>query len=563
MMRLATAVGQVLADGGITTAFGVVGNGNALAIEGLIAGGVRYVAARHEGGAIVMADAYYRVTGDVAVCTTTYGPGLTNAATGLADAVKQRNGVLLLCGDGPTSGARAIDIDQERFVAALGAATIRLTDPANAQAAVAEALQLARSGSRPVVLSLPSDRLSAQVGGEAGAAGMAGVAGAETAVGRSVPGRWAPATVEVEAVLDLLATCRRPLLLAGLGAWRSRAGKPIAALADRLGALLTTTVLASALFGENPWSLGVCGGFAAPRAARIISRADAVVSFGASLSDFTLHGGRMFRADATVVQVDLREDLVNARVDLRVRGDAAETACALLGGVIGRGLSESGWRRQVAGELERADWEHEPYDDASTADLIDPRTLSRVLARLLPEPYTLVTDGGHFVGWPAMYWPVPDPSALVFTGAAFQSVGLGFGGAVGAAVGRPDRTIVVALGDGGALMGLPDLETLIRTARSALVVIYNDSAYGAEVHLYQPLGIDTSPARFGDTDFAGLARSMGATAATVRSARDLSVLHAWREHGCRGTLVLDCKVVPDVIAPYMSELRGHIRAGGE
>ena len=559
MTRLATAVGQALADGGITAAFGVVGNGNALAIEGLIAGGVRYVAARHEGGAIAMADAYYRVTGDVAVCTVTYGPGLTNAATGLADAVKGRSGVLLLCGDGPVSGPRAIDIDQAQFAAALGAATIRLTDPANVRAVVADALELARRGPCPVVLSLPSDTVNVQVPNEEAGAGW--TARPRAAARGAAPG--AAASAEVEAALDVLAGCRRPLLLAGLGAWRSGAGKPLSALADRLGALLTTTVMASGLFNDNPWSLGICGGFAAPQAARIIGQADAVVSFGASLSDFTLHGGRMFRPQATVVQVDLREDLVSDRVGVRVRGDAAETACALLDGVVSRGLPESRWRREVAGNLDRAGWEHEPYADASTADRIDPRSLSRAVARLLPEPYTLVTDGGHFVGWPAMYWPVADPSGLVFTGAAMQSVGLGFGGAVGSAVGRPGHVIVVALGDGGALMGLPDLETLIRTARSALVVIYNDAAYGAEVHLYEPLGIDTSPAVFGDTDFAALARSLGASGATVRSASDLSTLRAWREHGCQGTLVLDCKVVPGVIAPYMTELRGHIRAGGE
>lgn len=551
MTGLAAAVGQALADGGVTTAFGVVGNGNALAVEGLLSGGVRYIAARHEGGAVAMADAYYRVTGDVAVCTVTYGPGFTNTATGLADAVKQRDGLLLLCGDGPVSGPRPIDIDQTRFAAALGARTIRLTDPASVHAAVADALELARSGPCPVVVSLPSDRLTTEVGN-----------GKAVAAGTARPPRE-PVTSEVEAVFDLLARCRRPLLLAGLGAWRSGAGNPIAVLADRLGALLTTTLLAAGLFGENPWSLGVCGGFAAPGAAKIIRQADAIVSFGASLSDFTLHGGRMFRPEATVVQVNLPEDLAGNRADLRVRGDAAETACALLDRVISRRLPESRWRQEVAGDLVKADWEHEPYSDAGTADRIDPRTLSRAIAQLLPEPYTLVTDGGHFVGWPAMYWPAATPSALVFTGAAVQSVGLGFGGAVGAAVGRPDRVTVVALGDGGALMGLPDLETLIRTARSALVVIYNDAAYGAEVHLYEPLGIDTSPAVFGDTDFAGLARSLGASGTTVRSVSDLSVLRAWREHGCRGTLVLDCKVVPGVIAPYMAELRGHIRAGGE
>lgn len=552
MMKLATAVGQALAESGISTAFGVVGNGNALALSGLMSAGVRYVAARHEGGAIAMADAFYRVTGDVAVCTATYGPGFTNTVTGLADAVKQRTGVLLLCGDGPTSGLRAIDVDQARLAAALGARTIRLTSAEDVRAAVADALDLARSGPCPVVLSLPSDQLTAQVPAEQPMASR-----------RTAHRLESPAVAEIEAALGVLAGCRRPLLLAGLGAWRSGAGKPIAALADRLGALLTTTVMASGLFSENPWSLGICGGFAAPRAARIIRQADAIVSFGASLSDFTLHGGRMFHPKATVVQVDLREDPVNDRVDLRVRGDGSETARVLLDGVAGRGLPESGWRREVAAELDRIGWEHEPYAEASTADRIDPRTLSLAVARLLPEPYTLVTDGGHFVGWPAMYWPVVDPSGLVFTGAAVQSIGLGFGGAVGAAVGRPDHVTVVALGDGGALMGLPDLETLIRTARSALVVIYNDSAYGAEVHLYEPLGIDTSPAVFGDTDFAALARSLGAGGATVRSPDDLSVLRAWREQGCPGTLVLDCKVVPGIIAPYMTELRDLIRAGAD
>ena len=163
MVKLAIAVGQALADEGVRAAFGVVGNGNFLAVAGLMAGGIRYVAARHEGGAIAMADAYYRATGDVAVCTTTYGPGLTNTATGLAEAVKHRSGVLLLSGDQPTGGPRPIDIDQGAFAASLGARTVRVTDPATARRTVACALELARGGPRPVVLSLPADMLGATV----------------------------------------------------------------------------------------------------------------------------------------------------------------------------------------------------------------------------------------------------------------------------------------------------------------------------------------------------------------------------------------------------------------
>jgi thiamine pyrophosphate-dependent acetolactate synthase large subunit-like protein len=339
----------------------------------------------------------------------------------------------------------------------------------------------------------------------------------------------------------VLARSRRPLLLAGLGAYRSGAAQPITALADRPGALLTTTVMADGLYRDNPWSLGICGGFAAPRAAELIGAADVVVAFGASLSDFTLHGGMLLDPAATVIQVNLDRAPTTSRVNLCVTGDAADVACALLDGVRAGAMPASSWRGEVAGRIGRigrigrTGWEHEPYDDASTVSRIDPRTLSLALAGLLPVARTLVMDGGHFVGWPAMYWPAADPSALVFTGAAFQTIGLGFAGAVGAAVGRTDRTTVVALGDGGALMGLPELETLIRVSRSALVVIFTDAAYGAEVHMYRPLVADTSPATFGDTDFAALARSLGAKAATVRTVADLDGLRAWREAGCHGT----------------------------
>lgn len=549
-MKLATTVGQALADGGVRTAFGVVGNGNFLAVAGLVAGGARYVAARHEGGAVAMADAYYRATGRVAVCTTTYGPGLTNTATGLAEAVKHGSGVLLLTGDQPASGPRRIDVDQAAFAAALGARTVRVGDPATFRHTVAYALELARCGPQPVVLSLPANLLSADVPEQADALAH---------LPYSAPPA-APTARQLDAALDALASARRPLLLAGLGAYRSGAAQPIAALADRLGALLTTTVMAVGLYRGNPWSLGICGGFASPRAARLMREADVVVAFGASLTDFTLHGGMMLDPGATLVQVDLAAPTAS-RVDLCVTGDAARVASALLDGVRRRGLPASRWREEAGADIGLTGWEHEPYDDASTPSRIDPRTLSLALVDLLPADRTLVMDGGHFVGWPAMYWPAADPSALVFTGAAFQTIGLGFAGAVGAAIGRPDRTTVVALGDGGALMGLPELETLVRVAHSALVVIFNDAAYGAEVHMYRPLGTDTSPATFGDTDFAAVARSFGATATTVRTVADLAGVRAWCDAGRPGTYLLDCKVVPDVVAKYLSELGAHIRAG--
>ncbi|MFD3728517.1 thiamine pyrophosphate-binding protein [Streptomyces sp. NPDC058671] len=545
MSTLAEAVGQTLADSGIRHAFGVVGGGNILATAALTTAGVHYTAARHEGGALAMADAYFRATGDVAICTTTHGPGITNTVTALADAAKNRSGVVLLCGDAPVSGPRPHDIDQSALMAAVGVRVVRLTDPATAREDTAAAVRTARDGHRPVALLLPGDLIDQPVPDreplrapvEAG-------------------GPAAPEGEDLEPVLTALAGARRPLLLAGLGAWHAGAGKVIGELGDRIGALFATTVMAGGLFRGSPWSLGICGGFASPSAAALMGEADVVVAFGASLDTFTLHGGRILDPAATVVQVDLAGGGWAQRADLTVRGDAHAVAVRLLDAVEERTLPVSRWRdhRAAAVAGARAGWAALPSEDASGAGRIDPRTLTRALAELLPEERTVVLDGGHFIAWPAMYWPVPDPAGFVFTGAAFQSIGLGLAGAVGAAVGRPDRLTVAAAGDGGALMGLPELDTLVRSGRPALVVVYDDAAYGFEEHMYLPQGADPATTSFADTDFATVARGLGAAAVTVRSVDDLGAVREWREAGCPGTLVLDCKVVAGVVAPFLSDL---------
>ena len=140
--------------------------------------------------------------------------------------------------------------------------------------------------------------------------------------------------------------------------------------------------------------------------------------------------------------------------------------------------------------------------------MLDPRTLSIALDDLLPVERTVVVDSGAFMGWPSMYLRVPDAAGFVFP-QAFQCVGLALGNAIGAAIARPDRLTVAALGDGGALLSLPEFETLGRLGLPILVVIYNDAAYGAEVHHFAPMGEAVDLAQFPDTDFAALARAAG------------------------------------------------------
>ncbi|MFC8370538.1 thiamine pyrophosphate-binding protein [Streptomyces sp. NPDC057239] len=553
MTTFATAVAQTLAGCGIDHAFGLVGGGNILATAALTRAGVHYTAARHEGGAMAMADAYFRATGRVAVCTTTHGPGLANTATALAEAAKNRSAVVLLCGDAPVAGPRAHDIDQSALAASLGVPVVRPTDPDTAVEDTVRAVRTATAAQCPVALFLPGDLTDREL--------------SAVPVPMTPPPPQARAEEsdgtdeidEIDEILTLLSAARRPLLLAGLGAWRSGAAKILTDLGDRLGALLATTVMANGMFAAHPAALGLCGGFASPPAAALMGEADLVLAFGTSLGDFTLHGGRILDPAARVVQITL-EGARAPRADLAVRGDAAAVATRLLDAADAHGIARSPWRERAAasGALRRAadGWAALPHPDASGGGRIDPRTLTRELAPLLPAERTVVLDGGHFIGWPAMYWPVPDPAGLVFTGAAFQSIGLGLAGAVGAAVGRPDRTTVAAVGDGGALMGLPELETLVRSGRSALVVVYDDASYGFEEHMYVPRGADAATLRFGDTDFAAVARALGARAVTVRGTGDLSAVPEWTARGAEGTLLLDCKVSRGVLAPFLSDLLG-------
>jgi thiamine pyrophosphate-dependent acetolactate synthase large subunit-like protein len=275
---------------------------------------------------------------------------------------------------------------------------------------------------------------------------------------------------------------------------------------------------------------------------------------------WTTRHGRLLHPHATVVQVDHEAEAIGAhhRVDIAVVGDAAETARALVDEFERRGPPRAGWRSpEFAERIRRGTWRECPYEDTSSASRIDPRTLSMALDDVLPTERTIAVDSGHFMGYPAMYMRVPDARGFVFT-QAFQAVGLGLATAIGAAVARPDRLTVATLGDGGALMGLAELETVARLGLRMLVVVYNDAAYGAEVHHFSPQGHPLDLVRFPDVDFAALGRAAGLEGATVRQRADLRAVETWLAGGAAPALVLDAKVEPSVVAEWLDEaFRGH------
>ncbi len=543
-VRVAQAIAEALSELGVEHAFGLLGSGNFEVTQALAGCGTQFVAARHEGGAVVMADAYARLSGRVGVCTVHQGPGVTNTVTGLTEAAKSRTPLLVLAGDTPAAAVRSnFRIDQRGLAASVGAGHERAESPATAVADVVRAWGRARAERRPVLVSLPIDV-------------QAGQTERVPVAAPPVPRPPAPDAGCVRQVADLLAAAERPLLIAGRGAVLARAREPIEALADAAGALLATSAVANGLFAGSPWSLGISGGFASPLAAGLIRSADVVVGFGATLNMWTTRHGRLLSASAKVAQVDVDADAIGAhqRADVGVVGDAAEAATAML-----RALGQrrrGGWRTpDLRAEIAGRRWRDEPYEDASDGLRLDPRTLARALDDLLPPERLLAVDSGHFMGWLPMYCRVPDEQGFVFT-QAFQAVGLGLATAIGAAVARPDRLTVAALGDGGALMALQELETAARLALPLLIVVFNDAAYGAEVHHFGPEGYPVDLVRFPDTDFAALARAAGAEGATVRTAADLDALERWLPDRSR-PLLLDVKVVPTVVAEWLSEAFGH------
>src|SRR5919112_4352445 len=157
-MRVSKAIGRALADRGVDVFFGLLGSGNFTVTNALHAAGATFYSARHEGGAVMMADGYARACGKVGVVSVHQGPGFTNTLTGLTEAAKSRTPLLVLAADTPAAALRSnFRIDQEGLVKAVGAVAERVHGPDTAMADVARAVRRARVERRAVVLMLPLD----------------------------------------------------------------------------------------------------------------------------------------------------------------------------------------------------------------------------------------------------------------------------------------------------------------------------------------------------------------------------------------------------------------------
>jgi thiamine pyrophosphate-dependent acetolactate synthase large subunit-like protein len=542
---VAEVLAKDLAALGARRCFGLLGTANFKISHGLVQAGVELISARHEGNAASMGDAYAKATGELTLVSVHSGPGLTNAITGIAEAAKSRTPLLVLAGDVPTGNVKSnFYFDQAELVRSVGAVSERTYTPQSARSDLLRAVTRAMRDRQTVVLSLPLDVQGAKMNGANAPLELT-----------PMPGRLQPDQTDVRRLAEAISRAKRPLILAGRGAVLSDAEESLIALGDHLGALLATSICGHGLFADNPWSVGISGGFSSPVADELISESDFILGFGVSLTQWTTKKGKLIARGATVAQIDIEAPKLGYQmpVQFALLGDAKATAEALLAELKQNGAAQSGRRNDRTRERIRAgDNHHSPYPDESSAQYIDPRTLSKALDDILPKDRVVASDSGHFCGWVPRYLRVPNAKASCLSH-SFQSVGLGLASAIGLAIANPGKLAVLGAGDGGFMMSIADLETAIRLGLRMCILVYNDSSYAAEVHYFRRQGYSIDIVQFPETDFAAIARGYGARAATVRTLADLDEVRTWVREGAPGVFLIDGKINPNLEADWHAE----------
>ena len=516
-MKTYDALAQRLSHHGVEPLFGLMGDANMQFIARFIDGyGGRYLGSTHEAGAVAMADGFARASGTVGVATVTHGPGTTNAMTALTEAVRAGTPLVVLTSSTSASSPHHIQhIDLERLIAPTGAAFRRPAQAQDVPDELTRALAQARAEGRPVALDVPVDFLGVEIEDTAVPATEASEASS------AVPTDLDPDLLD--SALGVIASARRPLVLAGRGAVESGAHDAITAFADLIGAAVGTTVLARGFFAGHELDLGIVGNLAHQVGLKAVLDSDCVIAFGASLNDYTTDGGSLFEGKP-VVHVDRSADHLNRYLttDIAVCGDAAAVATAMTKVLVSEEIEFASSRPGLAEELRN----RVPSDDfveASGSDTVDMRSAMLRLSPRLPANRAVVTDAGRFLRSVWRYVEVPQPRYSAVTH-NFGSIGLGIGCATGVSVAAPDMVTFVFVGDGGGMMSLTELNTAVRYGLPLVAVVINDGSYGAEYSKLQQYDADPRHSLMDWPEFVDLGVALGANAVTVRSLEDIDRL---------------------------------------
>jgi acetolactate synthase-1/2/3 large subunit len=509
-------VGRYIADqlraAGVRYAFTVPGESFLGLLDSLEGAGIRVIATRHEGAAAFMAEAHGQLTGRPAACLATRAVGGTNLGIGIHTARQDSTPMFVLIGQVSRDLAGFESFQEIDQVATLGNLAKWAAEPRSVDdipETMAEATRQALGGRPgPVVLSLPEDLLDEPMPEDV-----------RVDSGRTATPR--PTDEEIRAVIELLASAERPVILAGAGVLRARTSTELLRFAELLQVpIVAAWRRADVVSNDNPLFLGMAGFGAARTVADRLATADALLVIGSRLNEPTTYAYTMPREGLAWAHVDLApgESPGSPPPTISVTADAKAFLKAANERLLGRAVLDAARvaTRQAGNRDDRAAWEAASVVDATPWDGpgVHPGRTIATLRRILADDAILTTDAGNFASWAGRGFRFRRPGT--FLGPTSGAMGYGLPAAIAAALVHRDRPVVALVGDGGMAMTMAELETAVRTGARVVVIVFDNERYGT-IRMSQErrgtgIGVGTE---LGPVDFAAIARACGARGVRV------------------------------------------------
>jgi len=457
-------IAAVLKGEGVTHLFTLSGGHIAPIYDGCVNAGIRIVDHRHEQAAAHAADGWARVTGRTAVAAVTAGPGVTDAVTGIANAMYANSPVLVLSGKNPIfefEMGSLQEMDQVTLVSSITKWARTCFDTRKLGEYATTAFRHANAGRKgPVFLDVPLDVQF-----------NAWPPGVEVPTNYRTDAKPEGDSDLVARAAKLLNEAEHPLVFAGAGIRWSEGHEALAELASAMKAPVFLNSLGrGSLPPDHPYAFSAARKFA-------LGRADGVLALGVDW-DFRLgFGQRGFGPEARVIQVDVDATHIgrNRPVQIGIVGDPGKVIGQLMAAGVGR-TEEPSWTAQVRAEEERIEGEARAGME-SDAVPIHPQRFAREIRDALDPDAIVVGDGGDIVGIAASIIQARQPGHWLDPG-PFGCLGVGPSFAIAAKLAKPDKQVCIVYGDGSFGLNAMEYESAIRQDIPFVGVIGNDGAWG-------------------------------------------------------------------------------------
>jgi acetolactate synthase-1/2/3 large subunit len=477
----AQALIKALEMEGVEVMFGLPGGCILPAYDPLLDSSIRHILVRHEQGAGHMAEGYAHVTGRPGVAMVTSGPAATNLVTPLCDAYMDSIPMVGITGQVPTT-AIGTDAFQECDTVGITRSVTKhnelVMSPDDLPLAIRQAFHIATTGRPgPVLVDVPKDVLQKQ---------MEWHWPSDRDLAESLPGyrpnvKGHPRMIKEAARLILSA--ERPVLYVGGGILKARAAAALRELAELTEIHVVTTLMARGAFpDDHPLCLGMPGMHGNASAVAALQRSDLLIALGARFDDRVTGRVSSFAPEAKVIHVDIdpAEQGKVRRPDIPIVGDCRlviEELVKALRTLIAAGTARadtSAWRSRISGWREQFPYAYEPSEPG---DALKPQFCLESLREGAPDGTILVSGVGQHQMWASQYWRFTEPYSWVNSG-GLGTMGFCVPAAIGAKVGRPDRTVWAVDGDGCFQMTAQELVTASTERIPVKVAILNNSYLG-------------------------------------------------------------------------------------